>query len=274
MATYDYRDDKSKYYTRITEYKYSREVPGSTAKRTVENYYYLPLPENLPNDHYSADVQSFDLGEIGTSIDIMKRGMAGSSMVEMVGAAAAGGVAISGIMAAMGIKAGAHVTDALAKGGVTAAAALPFASAYGGVTRNPHTALIFNKMNMRTFSLGFKMSPRNQAQSRRINDIINMLKLRMHPTYNTTGKGFALDYPNLFTVQFAGLDYEGYPKIDFSFLQDMQVNNSPQGVAVYKGGYPSFIELQLQFGEIDMKTRESFSGLGPSGQTPRGSERF
>ncbi|CAB5221154.1 hypothetical protein UFOVP247_94 [uncultured Caudovirales phage] len=274
MAIYDYRDDKNGYCTRITEYEYYRPTPGSDAKRNPKNFYILPLPENLPNEHFSADIQGFDLGEIGSSVDVMGRGFSDASTVEKIATMATGAAGITAMMRAIGLKAGGSITDAAAGAGAAAAIALPFASAYGGSTRNPHTAMIFNKMQMRSFQLAFRLSPRNKEQSRRLDTILKMLKENMHPTYNQTGKGFVLDYPMLYTVSFAGLPFQGYPEIAFSFLGDMSISNSPQGTAFFRGGYPAFVDLGLTFSEIDMKTRESFTGGRTPTDAARGSERF
>ena len=260
MAIYDYRDDKTGYCTRITEYLYYRPTPGSDAKKEPTNFYILPLPENLPNEHFSADIQSQDLGEIGSSIDVLSGGISGASAVEKIATAATGAASVAALMRAIGIKAGSNITDGA--GGLTGAAAiaLPFASAYAGATRNPHTAMVFNKMNMRSFQLGFRLSPRNKEQSRRLDNMLKLLKENMHPTFNQTGKGFVLDYPMMYTVSFSVLPFQGYPEIALSFIGDMSVSNSPHGTTFFRGGYPAFVDLGLTFSEIDMKTRESFTG--------------
>lgn len=277
MATIDYNDDKTKYFTRITEYEYLRPTPGSSMNRNPTGFFNLPLPENMPEDQYAAGLRDIDLWEIGSSVDVIKNGFSGASTFEQVASGAVGGAAAAAIFATISKKSR-LVTDAIEKipgTAVLGASALNVAGAYTGLARNPHTAMIFDRMNMRGFTLGFKLSPRNQAQSERLNSILNALKLGMHPTYNSTARGFALDYPKLYRVEFAGLEHEGIPKIDFSFLGNMTVGSAPQGQTFYRDGYPTFIDLKLHFSEIDMKTQESFTGGRiPNGNTPRGSERF
>jgi len=138
----------------------------------------------------------------------------------------------------------------------------PYIGAFGGVVKNPKTVLLFNGMNLRTFSFIFRVSPRNAAESDLLNKYINRLRLDMHPTYNKTLNSFALDYPKLFTV---GYDSKlnsalGYPKVGPSFLTDFQVNASPNGVAFYKNGMPVVVDLMMTFAEIDMATRETYEG--------------
>lgn len=265
LIKYDVRDEQPRYSTKITEYKYSRQAPGSRTQRNVIGIYNLPLPAAIPEDHFSAVTQDFDLIEIGSAIDTIGEGFAGRSVAEQVlatGVAAGVGAGIaSAIASAMGKRGG--VTDAVERVSglaVAGAAALPYVGAYGGVTRNPHTALLFKGMQLRTFTLDFRISPRDQGKSREIDALIKRMKVAMHPSYNSTLNLFALDYPSLFKVEFVALPHEGYPKIDFSFITDINVSTSQQGNVMYRDGYPSFINLRLQLKEIDMKTRESFDG--------------
>jgi hypothetical protein len=79
-----------------------------------------------------------------------------------------------------------------------------------GLARNPHTALLFNGVDLRNFTFNWRFSPRSQAQSQKLNTIINTIKRAMHP--NLTLGGFALDYPNLFTIEFNN-DKEVFPAV-------------------------------------------------------------
>lgn len=263
LIKYDVRDEQPRYSTKITEYKYSRQAPGSRTQRNVIGIYNLPLPAAIPEDHYSAVTSDFNLGEIGSAIDTMREGFAGRSLGEQLATAGAGSIVGAGIASAVATAMGRRggVTDAVDRvSGLTvaAAAALPYVGAYGGVTRNPHTALLFQGMQLRTFTLDFRISPRDQGKSRELDALIKRMKISMHPSYNSTFNLFALDYPSLFKVEFVSLPHEGYPKIDFSFVTDINVSTSQQGNVMYRDGYPAFVNLRIQLKEIDMKTRESF----------------
>ena len=156
-----------------------------------------------------------------------------------------------------------RATDAALGAAVAGAtAAAPFVGAYQGVTRNPHTALIFDGMGLRQFNFTFRLAPRNESESIQLNNTLNMFKLRMHPSYNSTLNSYALDYPFLFTVDFVGFskNIEGIPRVGPSFLTNLSVSNSGQGNAFFKNGMPAIVDVQMAFKEIDMKTRETWIG--------------
>lgn len=249
-----------KYKTRIESYEYRRERPGK-ASPTVrnQNIVFFPLPLQMPEDHYNANVKDFDMAEIGTTIDTF-RDFSGSTLSEKIGAVAlTGGLAAAALSKLTGFASGA--TDkAIAIGGA-GAAALPFLGAYQGVARNPHTALLFDGMGLRQFNFTFRIAPRNEAESIQLNNTIRMLKLRMHPSYNSTLNSYALDYPFLFTVSFQGFEnIEGVPNVAPSFMTNLSVNNASQGNVFFKNGMPAIVDVQMGFKEIDMKTREFWTG--------------
>ena len=126
-----------------------------------------------------------------------------------------------------------------------------------GVVRNPHTALLFNGVDLRTFTFHWKVSPRSLAQSQKLNSILNTIKRAMHP--NLVLGGFALDYPNLFTVEFNN-DKEGIVNLGYSFCSDLSINPTPSGHVYYRNGYPSIVEFSMTLKEFQIKTTEDFEG--------------
>jgi hypothetical protein len=252
--------ESHKYKTRIESYEYRRERPGK-ASPTVrnQNIVFFPLPMQMPDDHYSANVKDFDMAEIGTTIDTF-RDFSGSTLSEKIGAVAlTGGLAAAALSKLTGFASGA--TDKALAIGAAGAAALPFLGAYQGVARNPHTALLFDGMGLRQFNFTFRIAPRNEPESIQLNNTLRMLKLRMHPSYNSTLNSYALDYPFLFTVSFQGFEnVEGVPNVAPSFMTNLSVNNASQGNVFFKNGMPAIVDVQMSFKEIDMKTREFWTG--------------
>jgi hypothetical protein len=78
----------------------------------------------------------------------------------------------------------------------------------------------------------------------------------MHP--NLALEGFALDYPNLFTVEFEN-DKEGIIELGYSFCSDFRINPTPSGQVYYKNGYPSIVEMSMTLKEFQIKTAEDFT---------------
>lgn len=256
--------ESHKYQTIIKSYEYVRSRPGQPAPQSntqTSSTYFFPLPLQMPEDHYGANVKDFDLAEIGTAIDTF-RDLGGSSMAEKIGAyGLAGTLAVGAAARLTGIAGGA--TDKILAGGAAAAAfALPYLGAYQGVARNPHTALVFDGMGLRQFQFNFRLAPRSTDESYTINAALREIKERMHPSYNNTLNSFAIDYPYLFEVDFLGFSttIQGLPRVAPSFLVNLSVNTASQGNAFYKFGQPAIIDVGMTFKEIDMKTRETLTG--------------
>jgi hypothetical protein len=274
-AYINYLEDDAGFKTRINIYKYQRPRPGAKLLVTPQVYLTLPLPMQMPEDHYSMQIGSTDLGIIGN----MTGGQSGESMgqleetlKERLGTSGRAGTAAAAIGLAI-VAAGPGIADLAGlltalKGNTQAALASQLgqaaltqagknALANLGIVKNPHTALLFNGVDLRTFTFSWRLSPRSQEQSKNLDRIINTIKRAMHP--NLTLNGFALDYPNLFTVEFEN-DKEGIVELGYSFCSDFRINPTPSGQVFYKNGYPSIVEMSMTLKEFQIKTSENFVG--------------
>jgi hypothetical protein len=274
-ANINYLEDDAGFKTRINIYKYQRPRPGAKLLVTPQAYLTLPLPMQMPEDHYSMQIGQANLGEIGNATggnpSSESLSQLEQTLKERLGTNSTAGTAAAalGLAAAGASPMIADLTGALSLlkgngGGAVAIAALQgamqqaskTAQANLGVVRNPHTALLFNGVDLRTFTFTWKLSPRSQQQSFNLNKIINTIKRAMHP--NLTLAGFALDYPDLFTVEFEN-NKEGIVELGYSFCSDFRINPTPSGQVFYKNGYPSIVEMSMTLKEFQIKTSENFS---------------
>jgi len=275
-ANINYLEDDAGFKTRINIYKYQRPRPGAKLLVTPQAYLTLPLPMQMPEDHYSMQIGQANLGEIGNatggnpsseSLSELEQTLkerlgtnstAGTAAAALGLAAAAASPAIADLTGALALltnKGGSAIAIAALQGAMQQASKT--AQATLGVVRNPHTALLFNGVDLRTFTFTWKLSPRSQMQSKNLDRIINTIKRAMHP--NLTLGGFALDYPDLFTVEFEN-DKEGIVELGYSFCSDFRINPTPSGQVFYKNGYPSIVEMSMTLKEFQIKTSENFVG--------------
>lgn len=277
MKPFDYNTDQVKYYTQISEYEYKRPTPDDpTPTINPQAMITLPLPTNMPNDAYNAVVREFDGGELRTAFDLLNGEMAssagerGSSMgfsFNGGGSGASSGATLQekltgGALAAVGAYAVFKGTTKIADlAGATAFGLQPvidFAGSLYGKARNPHTAMVFDRMGMRHFDLQFLLSPRSKPQADRLNEMLRYLRAKMHPSFMKDNR-FVLEYPSMFSIKFPNMEnIMGIPSVDYSFLKSMSINASPQGQVFYKDGQPTFVEVRMEFVELDMKTRGNF----------------
>jgi hypothetical protein len=258
MLNFEYNLDQVKYFTRIREFEYLRPNPQmAKAKINPLAMLSLPLPTNMPGDSYNEVVREFDLGEVGTSVDLIQKGINTASTEEKIMT----GITGAGIGLAFGSMFGQKTRLGDLVGLVTGGSVgLDFVSSFAGMTRNPHTAMIFDRMGIRHYNLNFLLAPRSFQQSANLNTILSHLRSKMHPSF-MQGNAFVLNYPSMFTIEFAGFppNAMGIPNISFSFLRGMSINASPQGQVYFKDGWPSLVEVSLDFVELESKTREYFN---------------
>ena len=265
---YNFNDGDVSAKTFINIYRYQRPGPNAKLLKQPIGFVTLPLPDNLPEDNYSMAIGSADLDIFGGLTNIQKANsitslkdtvreriglQAGSSLGGDVAAYAAGAVAMLPGIADLGFN------------------IIETAQATAGIVRNPHTALLFNNVNLRTFSFKWRLSPRNLNQSRSLDNIVKLLKQVMHPSLAVYG--FVLDYPNLVTMNLTNGDKEGFVKVDYAFISDFSINPTPAGYANYRDGYPSIVDMSMTVKEIRIKTAEDFGGGSISTSAPGAATR-
>lgn len=268
MLSYEFLPDQVKYFTRIREFEYKRPGPQD-ASPTIQPQAMmsLPLPINMPADAYAEVIREFDQYEVGTAIDVIQGAYESGnvpSIGEMAGVGATALGVIGGAAAAAGlIKGNASKIGDILGLGAAGQVVLDYLSVGLGKSRNPHTAMIFDRMGMRHFSINFLLAPRDEQQSRTLDSMLFYMRSKMHPSF-MDGNAFVLNYPSMFTVEFAGFpqDRMGIPRITDSFLKSMSVNASPQGQVFMKGGWPALLEVNMEFVELEAKTRDYFQNQG------------
>lgn len=241
--------NEPKLYTRITFHKYIRPNPRSNAKIETHGYIRLPLPVEL-TDNYNTKVNGNV--DLDLTASLLGGNLSGKGFVDGL---------IESRRGARGIM------QVLSETGLSIAALLPtsadtnfgrLAQAELGVVRNPHTTAIFEGVNLRQHSLSFRISPQNQKEADQIRNIIEQIKKRMHPNLNPSG--FALEYPDIVSVSFEGIDRKMAPMIRRSFITAFTPNYAGQGfVAFYNGAdraQPVDIILSMQLQELEIVTKE------------------
>lgn len=253
ISNINYLEEDSGFNTRLSIFKYQRPRPGDKLLRQPIGFITLPLPTNLPEDTYSMSLSDPQLGFIGGIVEFdANKGESLTKMQQTIrerlnasGTAGNLGADLVGLIAASPA-----IADSLGLSGITNPA-----SALAGVVRNPHTALLFDNVNLRTFNFSWRLSPRSIDQSRKLDKIITTLKQAMHP--NLALGGFAFDYPNLFTLQLNN-DKQGIVNVDYSFMEGLSINPVPNGHTYYRDGYPSMVDITFTLHEVKIKTAEDF----------------
>lgn len=142
-------------------------------------------------------------------------------------------------------------------------------SLYSRIAKNPHMEYIFDSVDNRTFNFTFNLTPKNENETRNIDNIIRLFKKASHPKINEMSGllGVYYDYPCVFDITFIsnGQENQWVHKISTCVLNDVDIdyNDENEGGIFYafnnldnKGTPPNKISLKLQFEEIEILSRQ------------------
>lgn len=230
--------------------KYSFDPDGSTSENSTGTIAF-PIPQSGMNDVSQINYNASELGVLGAAV------ASGASTV--LGAFNGGGsvedpskIDYSGV-----------VKSLFSGGAAFARESIPdqFGGAISqglGNTTNPHIALLFKGMGLKTFTFQWKFAPRDQGESDTLKSILIDIKKKIHPKYSSEGDNFFLDYPDEVDLYYAGSgDYLHYFKR--AAVTSFEVNYQPDGTAfMANGGAPAIVELTMGFQETEIWTAEDF----------------
>ena len=146
-----------------------------------------------------------------------------------------------------------------------------------GVARNPNVEVLFQKMELRTFDLTFKMAPYDETDVQNMDGIIKIFKKAMLPQYklgegtkvfgmeNDALQAGFIQVPKVCAVNFMrGSARNSYlPRYKMCAITDVNVNYTPDGVyATFNRSSPVAVELKISFMETKLVFSEDIEERG------------
>lgn len=245
---------------------------------TTDSVVVLPLPSNI-QDSYNIQVGSYELGSAGKIAADTAANMQGSQLNDVVGGIDSTIAKSIDLANRAGAKTqnqslGKSVTDVLT--GVNVASSFFLRNAFDslggenieagfstgtGTAINPHAALRFDGVDLKNHSFTWSLSPQNEEESESIRNIINLVKNRSLPSYNnsTDSDVFSralLNYPDLVQIYFTGVNPNYFFYFKPAMISNIEVDYTPNGIALNRGGRPSFINMSINLTEARIHTRE------------------
>jgi hypothetical protein len=154
-------------------------------------------------------------------------------------------------------------SDAVGAGGALLRANAPAplqqgASVALGNVVNPHVALLFEGVNLKTFTFQWRFSPDNEGESILLKKILNKIKKHIYPRFTQSGENnFYLRFPHQVDLYYTGSkDFLHYFKR--ASVTSMETNFTPEGVSFFQGGAPTMIDVTMGFQESEIWTSEDF----------------
>ena len=131
-----------------------------------------------------------------------------------------------------------------------------------GQADNPYMEVLFDKMELRTFSYAFTFAPKNKEETMDVQKIIALFRFHMSPELKGAANRF-LTLPSEFDIHYMYQDQAGqasendfYNKIATCVCTGCEVNYTPDGVKSFEGGAPTKITMTLSFQETELLTKE------------------
>jgi hypothetical protein len=141
-------------------------------------------------------------------------------------------------------------------------------SAGRGTAINPFATLVFKGVDLKVHSLEWLLSPESEEDSRRLKNIIRTMQNMVLPKVESVlGTGTAitsidrgiLRYPAMVDVYFQGIDMNYYFKFKTSMISQFNVDYTPNGISINKGGRPSAIRITMTLNEAYIHTAEDYN---------------
>lgn len=267
------------------EYDYS-QIKNGSSDYGVKASIALPLPQNIVESS-RLEVGGSQLGLIGGATADLAGSTIGGDLVENAKQDLAGLEAGIGefdatkllnrvkqdIGGAIGAGADLAVYLAKAMGSKIAPQAAQALSATAGSALNNQTTLIFDGVDLKIHNFEWLFSPKNQKESEELDKIIQLINYYIHPDYanpvpgvtsntfgNTLNRGL-LKYPAMISIELQSVS-GGLAKVfrsgKFLMVNQFNVDYTPQGMVLNKGGSAAVIRCSMNTTESDIRTKRDY----------------
>ena len=234
-----------------------QNIVPTTTRITDSIAIYLP-----PNVQSSTGVgyNNAEMGVIGAAaagaadiVTALRKG-------DMSSIASSLGTAAKDLLATAGLGLGAEFIGTLA--GVDPEGLKGFAKKAFGQASNPYMEVLFEGVELRTFTYNFTFAPRNADETLDVQKIIKMFRFHMLPELNGGSSAF-MTLPSTFDIHYMfqvdkdrAEENNFYHKIATCVLKGCEVDYSPGGVKSFASGAPTQITMNLTFQETEMLTKQ------------------
>ena len=196
----------------------------------------------------------------------------------MLGFAAAAGLDFSNAVGAKDYEAAANalvggaagvLTEGAKKAGAALAETLAGAEGAAGMVNrvfgqadNPYIEVLFQAMEVRTFTYNFTFAPRSEEETKDVQEIIQLFRFHMVPELQG-GQSRFLTLPSEFDIHYMYIGKDGtnteneyYNKIATCVCTNVTVDYTPGKVSSFTDGAPTQITMALTFKETETLTKD------------------
>jgi hypothetical protein len=217
------------------------------------------LPPNV-KDATSVGYNNAEMGVIGAAAAGAADVVTALRKGDLSGLASTLGTAAKDLLATAGLGLGSEFIGTIA--GVDPEGLKGFAKKAFGQASNPYMEVLFEGVELRTFTYNFTFSPRNADETDDVQKIIEMFRFHMLPELNGGSSAF-MTLPSTFDIHYmyqvtpdVSMENNYYTKIATCVLKGCDVDYAPNGVKSFASGAPTQITMSLSFQETEMLTKQ------------------
>jgi hypothetical protein len=247
-SIFQFPQQQMAYYTKLEFKQYVRPSPQSTPDTETKHTIILPLPKDL-EESLSVRLSQDDAG--------MAQGIT-NALFNIAG----GQSSAADETKALITQAAARKLNDLTKGQ---------SNQIAGAIANPYVTLMFNGVDLRSFTFTWKFAPRNRTESEMLRAILQLIKGAALPTFSGQNTG-VLQYPMLCKMTLMAQDksWDGtenfkegsHPIIGFkhALIENVTINYSPNGIPSFFAGtsLPTFYQVSITLKEIEYFTGDDY----------------
>jgi len=238
----------------------------------------LPLPKQL-QDNLNIKVGSDELGILGSLTAEASSGAtsvasltdARSKLAGMFGAAQKEGEDTIGDIGSIadGLNLAADSALFLARAGLGGIAPdiAKGISAGTGTAVNPYATLVFSGVDLKVHNFEWLLSPDTPDEAETLQKIIKTIQRHVTPemdgvagssvSKSTLARGL-LRYPSMVDCFFHGIDQNYFYKLKTSMISQFNVDYTPNGIALNRGGRPSAVRITMVMTEAAIHTKADY----------------
>lgn len=264
------------HHAMIINFKQYEYGNSSHARLLSQESIVLPLPKTL-QDNLNIKVGADELGITGSLAaggmnaltDFSGMGDVGAkfkSMFAKTTSEVEAVAAVDTIADAAGVASEAALFLARAGLGAIAPDIAKGIGAGNGTAINPYATLVFSGVDLKTHSFEWLLSPDTPEEAETLRRIIERIQHNITPEIkgvaitggNETLSRGLLKYPSMVDCFFHGIDSNYFYQLKTSMISQFNVDYTPNGIALNRGGKPSAVRITLTMTEAAIHTKADY----------------
>ncbi|AGR47785.1 baseplate tail tube cap [Sinorhizobium phage phiM7] len=250
-SEYRFPDDLGPHSIILNFSDYSFDRAADKVSTVTTSSICLPIPSNLI-DSFNLRVTPYELGAFGDLSRTVVSAAAGSQSFEEGLQKIAASGDLNWTAAVKAIRAATASADiSVVKGAESAL----------GMIVNPHLALTFDGIDLKSHSFTWHLAPTSSKESVRLAKIIKVIKQSILPTYKKDSSRTFLQYPKVVDIFFLGSEPGHMYFFKRCMVNAFEVNYAPNELPAFlPNGRPAFVNMTMALYEMEIHTADDYMG--------------